>query len=111
MGKNAPEQDKWWFKKWRNEITLRSLEMYSEYEPGAFIERIAPTPLLLVLGDADVVCPTDLGLAAVNRAGEPKRLEPYPGFHRPVRPRGEGRDRLVQAAPAARGGRGCRDAV
>src|SRR5438876_11625644 len=48
---------------WRNEITLRSLEMYSEYEPGAFIERIAPTPLLMVLGDADVVCPTDLALA------------------------------------------------
>ena len=81
MGKNAPEQDKWRFKKWRNEITLRSLEMYSEYEPGAFIERIAPTPLLMVLGDADVVCPTDLALAAFNRAGEPKRLELYPGGH------------------------------
>ena len=80
-GKNAPEKDKWRFKKWRNEITLRSLEMYSEYEPGAFIERIAPTPLLMVLGDADVICPTDLGLAAFNRAGEPKRLELYPGGH------------------------------
>ena len=42
-GKSAPEEHKWRFKKWRNEITLRSLEMYSEYEPGAFIERIAPT--------------------------------------------------------------------
>ena len=52
--------------------------MYSEYEPGAFMERIAPTPLLMVLGDADVVCPTDLALAAFNRAGEPKRLELYP---------------------------------
>lgn len=80
-GKNAPEEDKWRFKKWCNEITLRSLEMYSEYEPGAFIERIAPTPLLMVLGDADVVCPIDLGLAAFNRAGEPKRLELYPGGH------------------------------
>ena len=80
-GKNAPEKDKWRFKKWRNEITLRSLEMYSEYEPGAFIERIAPTPLLMVVGDADVICPTDLGLAAFNRAGEPKRLELYPGGH------------------------------
>jgi len=28
----------------------------------------------MVLGDADVVCPADLGLAAFNRAGEPKRL-------------------------------------
>jgi fermentation-respiration switch protein FrsA (DUF1100 family) len=55
--------------------------MYSEYEPGAFIERIAPTPLFMVLGDADVVCPTDLALAAFNRAGEPKRLELYPGGH------------------------------
>jgi hypothetical protein len=80
-GKNAPKEDKWRFKKWRNEITLRSLEMYSEYEPGAFIERIAPTPLLMVVGDADVVCPTDLSLAAFTRAGEPKRLELYPGGH------------------------------
>lgn len=80
-GKRTPHEDRWRFEKWRNEITLRSLEMYSEYEPGAFIERIAPTPLLIVLGDADVVCPTDLALAAYNRAGEPKRLELYPGGH------------------------------
>jgi uncharacterized protein len=56
-GKNPPEEDKWRFKNWRNAITLRSREMYSEDEPGAFMERIAPTPLLMVLGDADVVCP------------------------------------------------------
>ena len=82
-GKNAPEKEKtsWRFKKWRNETTLRSLEMDPEYEPGAFIERIAPTPLHMVLGDADVICPTDLGLAAFNRAGEPKRLALYPGGH------------------------------
>ena len=29
----------------------------------------------------DVVCPTDLALAAFNRAGEPKQLELYPGGH------------------------------
>jgi hypothetical protein len=27
------------------------------------------------------VCPIDLALAAFNRAGEPKRLELYPGGH------------------------------
>ena len=80
-GKNAPEADKWRFKRWRNEVTLRSLEMYSEYEPGACIERIAPIPLLMVVGEADVVCPTDLALAAFNRAGEPKQLEIIPGGH------------------------------
>ena len=80
-GKNAPPEDEWRFEKWRNEITLRSLELYSEYEPGSFIERIAPTPLLMVVGSSDVVCPTDMALAAFNRAGEPKRLELYPGGH------------------------------
>ncbi|PYI80017.1 MAG: hypothetical protein DMF05_07820 [Verrucomicrobia bacterium] len=100
-GKNAPDEEKWRFKKWRNEITLRSLEMYSEYEPGAFMERIAPTPLLMVLGDADVVCPTDLSLTAFNRAREPKRLELYRGahflgLHGPIRSRGKGRHRFTQ---------------
>jgi len=80
-GQHAPPEDKWRFDKWRNEITLRSLELYSEYEPGSYVERIGPTPLLMILGDSDVVCPTDLGLDAFNRALEPKRLELYPGGH------------------------------
>jgi dipeptidyl aminopeptidase/acylaminoacyl peptidase len=80
-GKHAPADEQWRFEKWRNEITLRSLELYSEYEPSSYIERIAPTPLLVVMGDSDVVCPTDLGLEAFGRANEPKRLELYPGGH------------------------------
>ena len=80
-GQDAPPEDQWRFGKWRNEITVRSLELYSEYEPGSFIERIAPTPLLMIVGDEDVVCPTDLALAAFNRAHEPKRLELYHGGH------------------------------
>jgi hypothetical protein len=80
-GQSSPPEDGWRFAKWRNEITLRSLELYSEYEPGSFVERIAPTPLLMVVGDDDVVCPTDLTLEAFNRAREPKRLELYPGGH------------------------------
>ena len=35
---------------WRNEVTLRSVEMFTEYEPGVYIDRISPTPLLMVVG-------------------------------------------------------------
>jgi dienelactone hydrolase len=38
-GQKSPPEDQWRFRNWRNEITLRSLELYSEYEPGWFIER------------------------------------------------------------------------
>jgi uncharacterized protein len=80
-GQLSPPEDKWRFDKWRNEITLRSLELYSEYEPGSYVERIAPTPLLIVAGDSDVVCPIDMTLTAFNNAREPKRLELFPGGH------------------------------
>ena len=80
-GLNAGEKDKWRFKNWRNEITLRSLEMYSEYEPAQYIARIAPTPLLMIVGNCDVVTPTDLALAAFNRANEIKKLFLFEGGH------------------------------
>ena len=30
-------------------MTLRSVEMFTEYEPGSYIALISPTPLLLVV--------------------------------------------------------------
>lgn len=66
---------------WRNEVTLRSVEMLSEYEPGSYIERISPTPLLLVVAEGDHLAVADLALEAYNRAREPKRLELLPGGH------------------------------
>jgi fermentation-respiration switch protein FrsA (DUF1100 family) len=85
-----PTPDSWqWFTEtgrtrapaWRNEVTLRSIEMLMEYEPLAYIERIAPTPLLMVVAANDVLTPTDLALEAYNRALEPKRLVILPGGH------------------------------
>src|SRR6185437_3632373 len=32
---------------WKNEVTLRSVEMVCEYEPGSYVGFISPTPLLL----------------------------------------------------------------
>lgn len=68
-------------KTWNNRLTLRSYELYRAYEPGGFIARIAPTPLLLITGDDDTVTPTDDILAAYNEAREPKRLKIVPGGH------------------------------
>jgi fermentation-respiration switch protein FrsA (DUF1100 family) len=66
---------------WKNEVTLRTVEMLMEYEPGAYIERISPTPLLMVVAAGDHLTPTDLALAAYERAIEPKRLELLAGGH------------------------------
>ncbi|OCW57644.1 alpha/beta hydrolase [Hoeflea olei] len=60
--------------RWKNEITLRSMEMFTEYEPGASIARIAPTPLMIVIGDQDHLTPADLTLEAYEEALEPKKL-------------------------------------
>jgi len=111
-----PTPDSWeWFSKtgetrapsWRNEVTLRSVEMLMEYEPGTYIERVAPTPLCLVVAAGDVLTPTELALSAYERALEPKRLVILPGGHFDgylTEPLGEhvNRPSFEQASTAAR---------
>lgn len=66
---------------WDNRVTLRSSEKASEYEPGLLIDRISPTPLLMLVAEKDSVTPTDLAIAAYNRALEPKKLVMLPDGH------------------------------
>lgn len=66
---------------WRNEVTLKSVEMYTEYEPGAHIGFISPTPLLMLVADNDVVAVSDLAFEAYARALEPKCLVTLKGGH------------------------------
>jgi hypothetical protein len=66
---------------WRNEVTLRTIEFLSGYEPGAYIGLISPTPLLLLVAVQDHLAVSDLAIAAYNRALEPKRLVLLPGGH------------------------------
>ncbi|MCD2198103.1 alpha/beta hydrolase [Actinomycetospora endophytica] len=66
---------------WRNEVTLRTVEMLFEYEPGSYISRISPTPLLMLVAENDVLTPTELALAAYENAREPKKLVILPGGH------------------------------
>ncbi len=65
----------------RNELTLRSHELYATYEPGSYVTRIAPVPLLVVCVTQDTVTPTDEILKAYGQAREPKRLLLLPGGH------------------------------
>jgi fermentation-respiration switch protein FrsA (DUF1100 family) len=51
------------------------------YEPGIWVPRVSPTPLLMVVASSDTVTITDLALAAYRRALEPKRLALIPGGH------------------------------
>ena len=85
-----PTPDSWeWFSRtgkdrapaWRNEVTLRSVEMLMEYEPGSYVERISPTPLLMVVAAGDHLAVADEAFAAYNRALEPKKLVVLRGGH------------------------------
>jgi uncharacterized protein len=85
-----PTADSWrWFSEtaqtrapaWRNQVTLRTVEMLGEYEPGLYIDHISPTPLLMLIADGDHLAVADEAFAAYNRALEPKRLIVLKGGH------------------------------
>jgi uncharacterized protein len=85
-----PTADSWqWFSAtgrtrapaWRNEVTLRTVEMLGEYEPCDYISRISPTPLLMVIAANDHLAIADEAFAAYNRALEPKRILVLHGGH------------------------------
>jgi hypothetical protein len=85
-----PTPDSWtWFTEtgrhrapsWRNEVTLRSVEMLSEYEPGSYVGFVSPTPLLMVVALGDHLTVADAALAAYERALHPKRLVALKGGH------------------------------
>jgi len=66
---------------WKNEVTLRTVEMLMEYEPGSYIERVSPTPLLMIIAARDHLAVADEAFAAFNQAREPKKLVILPGGH------------------------------
>jgi len=67
--------------RWENRVTLESMEKFLEYTPGANIQRISPTPLLMVVASDDRLTPTDLAVEAYERAREPKKLVLFRGGH------------------------------
>jgi hypothetical protein len=85
-----PTADSWqWFTEtgktrapaWLNEVTLRSVEMFTEYEPVTYLPYISPTPLLLAVAEGDHLVPAELAIAAYEKAHQPKELVILPGGH------------------------------
>lgn len=66
---------------WRNEVTLRSLELFRGYEPGEYLPRISPTPLLMVVAPKDRLVAGEWACAAYETAAHPKKLVLVPGGH------------------------------
>ncbi len=66
---------------WSNEVTLRSLELFQGYEPGDYIKRISPTPLLMVVAPNDRLVAGELACEAFETAAHPKKLVLVPGGH------------------------------
>jgi len=85
-----PTPDSWaWFSEtgktrapsWKNEVTLRSVEMFWEYEPGAYLPYVSPTPFCMIVARGDWLTICDLAIEAYESAREPKRLVILPGGH------------------------------
>lgn len=66
---------------WQNDVTVRSTRAARMYEPGHWVARVSPTPLLMVVATRDAITLTDLELAAYERALQPKRLVTIEGGH------------------------------
>ncbi|MDB5581486.1 MAG: Peptidase [Bradyrhizobium sp.] len=65
----------------RNELTLRSLDLTIEYDARAYIDRLDTTPFQFVIAEEDLATPSDLQLEAYSRIRGPKELVIIPGDH------------------------------
>jgi uncharacterized protein len=67
---------------WENSATLRSAELFMEYEPLPYLAQLGPKPFLLVVAAGDTIVPADIALNAFNTyAVEPKKAVVVPGEH------------------------------
>ncbi|VUC38069.1 unnamed protein product, partial [Clonostachys rosea] len=60
---------------WAKTCTAQSLLYAVLHEPMAYIHRVSPTPMLMVISDNDVTTHTHLQLKAFEKALQPKKLK------------------------------------
>lgn len=66
---------------WDNVVTLRSSRAARMYEPGTWVARVSPTPLLMIVGLHDTTTIAELALGAYEAALQPKKLVTINGGH------------------------------
>jgi fermentation-respiration switch protein FrsA (DUF1100 family) len=66
---------------WDNTVTVRSSRSARMYEPGHWVSRVSPTPLLMIVALDDTVTLTDAELGAYEQALHPKKLVTFSGGH------------------------------
>lgn len=84
-----PTRDAWDFTQsilheaptWKNEVTVRSMELSGAFEPALYVSRISPRPLLMIVGKNDLLTTPDLAFATFANALEPKELVILDGGH------------------------------
>ncbi len=59
---------------WENRVTLRSVEYMLEYDVSSFMERISPTPLLMIISSVDTTTPSDVAMECFHQVPGPKEL-------------------------------------
>jgi hypothetical protein len=84
--------------RWKNEVTIESLEKLLEYDPVYPIDVISPTPLLVIAGEHDQSQPPAVVRAAFDRAGEPKKFVTIPCGHTELLEKPEFVDQAAAAA-------------
>jgi fermentation-respiration switch protein FrsA (DUF1100 family) len=65
----------------KNELTLRSIDLALEYDARPYVERLNTTPFQFVVAEDDLATPTDLALEAFARIRGPKELVIIRGDH------------------------------
>jgi hypothetical protein len=66
---------------WQNIVTVRSTRAARMYEPGTWVSRVSPTPLMVIVGLYDAITIAELALGAYERALQPKKLVTIAGGH------------------------------
>ena len=64
-----------------NQVELAVDNPSSTLSGEAFLERVAPTPVMMTIADEDNLCVTELQLAAYQQLREPKQLQLLRGNH------------------------------